>query len=108
MTLRELFEEGKKQITLGEMHEALSTFRIILEKNPGNEEVRKYMTQCLVSLRGTVDTLYQRGQRAYSNEEYETAVDLFTRVIAIDPDHKSAQEYLQRSNDRLKALEQLR
>ena len=108
MSLRELFEEGKKQLGLGEMHEALSTFKIVLEKNPGNEEAKMYMAQCLVSLRGTVDTLYQQGQRAYSNEEYETAIDLFTRVVAIDPDHKSAQEYLQRSIDRLKALEQLR
>jgi tetratricopeptide (TPR) repeat protein len=108
LTLRELIEEGKNQLVRGETHEALSAFRIVLEKNPGNDEAKKYVAQCLASLRSTVDTLYQKGQRAYSNEEYETAIDLFTRVISIDPDHKSAQEYLQRSNDRLKALEQLR
>jgi tetratricopeptide (TPR) repeat protein len=108
LTLRELLEEGKKQLAHGETHEALSAFRIVLEKNPDNDEAKKYVAQCLTSLRSTVDTLYQKGQRAYSNEEYETAIGLFTRVITIDPDHKSAQEYLQRSNDRLKALEQLR
>jgi len=107
LSLRELIEEGKKQLALGKMQDALSAFKLVLERDPMNDEAKKYAAQCLASLRNTVDELYQNGQHAYSNEEYETAIDLFTRVLAIDPNHKTAQEYLQRANDKLKALEQL-
>lgn len=108
LTLRELIEEGKRQLAIGGTVEALSAFRRVLEKDPSNAEAKKYVMQCQVSLKSIVNDLYQEAQHAYSNEEYETAIDLLNRVLTIEPDNKTAQEYYVRANERLKALEQLR
>jgi tetratricopeptide (TPR) repeat protein len=107
LTIRVLLEEGQKQLTLGNVQDALGAFRLVLEKDPSNGEAKKNVTLCLAALRNTVADLYQEGLHAYSNEEYETAIDLFTRVLTIEPGHKTAPEYLQRANEKLRALEQL-
>jgi len=55
-------------------------------------------------LKITVDRMWQQGFSLFSAESYSRAIRIFDEILAIDPTHKNAQIYKQKSHDKLKAL----
>jgi hypothetical protein len=49
-----------------------------------------------------VAALYKKGFQQFMNEEYSTAEKTFKQVLAADPGHAKAKEYLGKTRDRLK------
>jgi tetratricopeptide (TPR) repeat protein len=50
-------------------------------------------------------SIYSDSVASYNEEDYETARDGFRSVIRIDPDYEQAQAYLEKANNKIRALE---
>jgi type II secretory pathway component GspD/PulD (secretin)/Tfp pilus assembly protein PilF len=48
-----------------------------------------------------IESLYDRARGAYSDEDYEGAIDLVEKVLAEEPEHRRARSLLEKSTERL-------
>ena len=51
-----------------------------------------------------IEKLYKRGVSLFTSEKYDEALNIFKRVLALDPNHVGAKEYKKRTEARLKVL----
>ena len=51
-----------------------------------------------------IDGLYRTGVKQYMSEEYDKAIATFKKILKSDPGNSRAQEYLKKSQDRLKKI----
>jgi tetratricopeptide (TPR) repeat protein len=51
-----------------------------------------------------IEKLYKRGVSLFTSEKYDEALNVFKRVLALDPNHVGAKEYKKRTEARLKVL----
>ncbi len=52
-----------------------------------------------------IDTLFNKGVSYFTEEKYDDALKMFRHVLALNPNHASAQDYKNRTEARIKALE---
>lgn len=51
-----------------------------------------------------IENLYKRGVSLFTSEKYDEALNVFKRVLALNPNHVGAKEYKKRTEARLKVL----
>lgn len=106
--IAELIESAKSDYLAGRYIEAIQVFDSVLEKAPDNEEARELREMCQKNLTDQVDAIFNQGIRLYTEEKYQLAIREFDRILGVNPSHKGAQEYKQRAQERLQALESLK
>jgi len=101
-----MFKRGKKLYQQKNYERALAEFYRILALNPAHRQAPKYVDRCSKyiakerrqAIKLAVDeTVYQRGRKYYETREYEKALDEFTETLEVNPDHREAQRYQQKT-----------
>ena len=100
-------ESAKSEYLSGRYIQALSIFNTLLEKDPNNQEAIELKALCQKNLSDQVDEIFNSGIRLYTDEKYELAIAEFEKILNVNDSHKGAQEYKQRAQERLKALDNL-
>lgn len=67
----------------------------------GYKATDSYMTKINNNLAGRIGIYYNNGVAHYDKGNYRTAIDEFSKVLAINPSHGNAQEYRQRAQQKL-------
>jgi len=92
----------------GELYAAIRYYQLALDANQQHSQSRKHLTGVREGLSSEVDTLIEAGRNQFRNEDLQPALDLWRRVLLIDPDNARAQAYVARAERQLQNLEQLR
>ncbi|MBV6493912.1 MAG: hypothetical protein LDLANPLL_01936 [Turneriella sp.] len=71
-------------------------------------EARDELVRTRNSLRHNLPSLVQAGENAYNNKKYKECIQQMTIVLAVDPEHRVAQAYIQKSKSRMKAIKAIR
>ncbi|MFQ5417382.1 MAG: tetratricopeptide repeat protein [Myxococcota bacterium] len=71
-------------------------------------EARGHLRAMRRRLSGGVDSLIEAGRNAYREEDLQTALELWTRALLIDPRNERARAYVDRARRQLQNLERLR
>ena len=89
----QLQEQGNDAAAIGE-------FR----KIPNYRDTNARIEALNQKLKVAVERMWQQGFSLFSAESYSRAIRIFDEILAIDPAHKNAQVYKQKSQEKLKAL----
>ncbi len=102
-----LLERGRSYYERGDYLNARSTFRQLLQKEPYNNDARNYLDRIEAELSERCEELFNLGMAKYTEANYEEAIEEWRKILAIDPEHKSAKEYIQKAEQRLEALKKI-
>lgn len=102
-----LLERGRSYYERGDYLNARSTFRQILQKEPYNSDARNYLDRIEAELSERCEELFNLGMVKYTEANYEEAIEEWRKILVIDPEHKSAKEYIQKAEQRLEALKKI-
>lgn len=80
----------------------------LAEMTPKDGEVDRQRTRLQAAVQTEVVRLFEEGVSLYSRGEFEKAVARWQRVLELDPDHRAADESLQRARRVLERVERLR
>lgn len=92
----------------GDFINARLTFRQVLERDPGNKTAGESIKRCTEELQNKMEELFNLGMLSYAEGEYDAAITTWTSILKIDPEHKSALEYIQKARERLDALSRIK
>lgn len=101
---------GFGQVALGDSDGATRSFIALLARDAGHtldtgEVSPKILAHFDQAKPAYIEQRFQAGKARYRNEEYAPASVVFDEVLALDPDHLPAQEYLEMATERLSLLE---
>lgn len=87
---------------------ARATFQQVVDREPENINARELLKRCNDELNSKIEELFNIGMISYAEGEYDSAIATWTSILNIDPDHKSAREYIQKARERLDALNRIK
>jgi len=116
----EFYRKGKAYLKEGKYAQALVQFQEVLTiipdypraltaiENVKEEMKRKEREEELARIEAErkareerIATLFKKGQALYKREEYRKAMEILHQVLALDPEHKGAQDYLKKIEKKL-------
>jgi len=107
ISLDKLLERGRSFYEKGDYLNARTTFRQILQNDPLNSDARNYLDRIEADLSERCEELFNLGMVKYTEANYEEAIEEWRKILAINPEHKSAKEYIQKAEERLEALKKI-
>jgi len=105
--IKKLLGKGIRHFQRKEYKKAMGYFQQVLNIQPMHTLATEYLERTQMALREQVKHYLRLGVRHYSEEEYYSALDMFNKVLELDPSNKSAQEYKSRIQKKLAALRKL-
>lgn len=90
------------------LKDALTYYEQLLTREPKNQLVESRVQECRRRLRFFNEDTFNRAVSLYAAENYSEASARLKQVLAIDPDHLQAMEYLNKSEQRRQAVEALK
>ena len=51
-----------------------------------------------------IKNLYDQGVEAYKNEDYKTSIEILTRLLELDPEHRGGRRYLERASAKIESV----
>jgi tetratricopeptide (TPR) repeat protein len=105
--------EGQYQMALsaergGDPYAAIGHDLRALRLDPGNGRARAHLAALRQRLAPEVGPLLESGRAHYQQEDLQSALDQWRRVLLIDPENAQARDYVARAELLLQNLEQLR
>jgi len=95
--LRPAYERGVDYFGRGDFKGAIGEWKGVWKENPIFENVADYLIKA-----------YQYcGMELYANHKYEEALEIWERILLIDPDNAKAHRYIKRTKEELSSLEGL-
>jgi len=79
-----------------------------LRADPNHKQAQTHLTLMRQRLAGSVEVLVEAGRTAYRDEDLQTALDLWSRALLVDPKNERVRAYVDRAQHQLQNLEQLR
>lgn len=109
----EIRAEGHYQNALaaerrGDLYDAIEHDQRALRLNPRHAAALRHVRALRARLAPDVEPLLAQGRVHFQDEELQSALDDWRRVLLIDPDNSQAREYTARAELLLQNLEQLR
>jgi tetratricopeptide (TPR) repeat protein len=102
LVLDQNYQRGVMLCKQGNYYDARTVLNQVTIAEPGYKETGRYLNKINQALGSQAKNLYNSGVVAYSQGNYEAAINDFNKVLAINPGHTNAQEYLQRTQNKLK------
>ncbi len=98
----------------GDYAAAMKWWQKVIELDPANAEATAALANLKERLdvskkqqkilRERIEELFRRGTTFFIAEMYDRALEAFDEILALDPNHKSAQTYKKRTEVRIKAI----
>jgi tetratricopeptide (TPR) repeat protein len=92
----------------GNFYAAISHDMRALEANPKHRGARRHLNEMRSRLAGGVGSLIEAGRSAYRDEDLQTALELWSRAVLVDPENERARAYVDRAKHQIQNLERLR
>lgn len=92
----------------GDFYDAIRQDQRALVANPKHAGAKRHLRNLRRRLSGSSGALIEAGRRAYREEDLQTALELWSRVLLIEPDNQRARAYADRAQRQLQNLERLR
>jgi tetratricopeptide (TPR) repeat protein len=83
----------------GKFAEALKEYRQTLLLDPVNSIANNGIEKCRTKLKDLTDSFMKQGIEQFNNHDYMKSVDTFNKVLDVDPDYKTANEYIAKAQD---------
>ncbi|MBA7484336.1 Cell division coordinator CpoB [subsurface metagenome] len=88
------FSLGEKYYKKGDLISARAMFEDIITLNPDHQGAKDYISRIENTFGEVVDSIFVRGVSYYEQANYIKAVDEMEKVLALNPDHQEAKEYI--------------
>jgi len=103
--IKEHFEQGKKYFYNGQILKAYSEFKNVLSVSPGHKGARDFMSRIEVSVEGAevtkdIANFFTLGENYYRKGDLVSARAMFEDIIALNPDHQGAKDYISKIEQR--------
>jgi tetratricopeptide (TPR) repeat protein len=82
----------------------MNALQILTKVKKGSEKVEPYVTRAGAMVKNLVDIFYKEGLQFYGQQKLQEAIEKWNIVVEIDPHHRKAKEYIQKSRNLLEAL----
>lgn len=92
----------------GELYDAIRQDQRALGANAKHVGAKRHLRNIRRRLSGSSGALIEAGRQAYREEDLQTALEIWSRVLLIDPDNQRAHAYADRARLQLQNLERLR
>jgi tetratricopeptide (TPR) repeat protein len=92
----------------GNLYAAIRHDQHALAADPNHAAAQRHLQAIRQRLAGSVDGLIEVGRDAYREEDLQTALELWSKAVLIDPGNQRAQAYVKRARRQLQNLERLR
>lgn len=97
--IKEHFERGKKYFHNGEILKAHREFKNILLVSPGHKGARDFISRIEVSVEEVevakdIANFFSQGEKYYKKGDLVSARAMFEEIIALNPDHQEARDYI--------------
>jgi len=92
----------------GDLYNAIRLDERALKANSHHQAAARHLKNIRLRLLGSAGALIEAGRRAYREEDLQTALELWERVLLIDPGNQRARAYANRAELQLQNLERLR
>jgi hypothetical protein len=92
----------------GDLYDAIRQDQRALKANARHAGAKRHLKTLRRRLSGSSGALIEAGRRAYREEDLQTALELWSKVLLIDPDNQRARAYSDRAKRQLQNLERLR
>ncbi|MBN2071084.1 MAG: PorV/PorQ family protein [Candidatus Krumholzibacteriota bacterium] len=93
--LRLIYEKGAEYFKNGKFDRAIVEWEKVWHGYPGSEQIGEYLVKAY---------LY-RGMELYTMHDYEEALEIWGRILKVDPDNEKAIRYIRRTKEELSSLE---
>ena len=103
--IRALLAAGKEFFAKGEYQEALNNFEAILALDPNHAEANDFMArlQQISAQAEMIDKLLVEAEFYLKREKFEQAIEIYTRILGLDPANKNASRGLQKAQRSMEA-----
>ena len=97
--IKEHFERGKKYFNNGQLLNAHREFKTILLVSPGHKGARDFISRIEVSVEEVevakdIANFFSLGEKYYKKGDLISARAMFEEIIALNPDHQQAKDYI--------------
>jgi|GEM_PF-1915002 len=108
ISLKNLASQGEKYFQKGDYINAQKIFSQILAKNPENKTALTYLRDSENKIKKRIEELFNEGMINYSEGDYNAAIQVWNRILKLDPYNSSTLEYIQKATERLRALDSIK
>ncbi|HOJ50517.1 MAG TPA: tetratricopeptide repeat protein [Spirochaetota bacterium] len=86
----------------------LSTYKYLkLIEDSNYKETNKILDEIEEIVNKTLDNMFKEGFNLYTNGDYKEALNIFEKILSINPEHKEALYYKENSIKKIKVLESM-
>ncbi|MCX8123388.1 MAG: tetratricopeptide repeat protein [Spirochaetes bacterium] len=107
-TINEMYVNGEKAYTKGDLITAYRLFKRVDNEEPGYRNTTSYLSVIKSKLEANINTYYQNGITYYEQDNFEAAIAEWDKVLLVDPEHQKAREYRERAVAKLELQKTLR
>jgi tetratricopeptide (TPR) repeat protein len=100
--IRKLVEKGLVDLKNEQYGSAYRAFSEVLTLDAGNDRAKEFREQARQLLEKQVQPIYDEGVRLYEANQLTGAVERFTRVLSLYPDHAPTKQFMVKARDRLR------
>ncbi len=108
----EQFEDALTAFSAGRYGDAVELLNALLEKQPDHEEARKLlrraqrrMTPLTDEEKNEIRRLYIEGMKNFTKKDFNAAIEIWRRILEIDPDNESVRKNIEEAEQRIRKLE---
>ena len=102
------FSLGEKYYKKGDLISARAMFEDIIALNPDHQGAKDYINRIEQRFGEVVDSIFVKGVSYYEQANYPKAVDEMKKVLALNPDHQEAKEYVTLIGNKQRKLEKIK
>jgi len=102
------FSLGEKYYEKGDLISARAMFENIIALNPDHQGAKDYINRIENTFGEVVDSIFVRGVSYYEQANYPKALDEMEKVLALNPEHQEAKEYISLIENKQSELERIR
>lgn len=106
--IADLSKQGRRKYEQERYADAAAIYRRILRMEPRHSSALVELERTQEDLNNLVETHFNHGIDLYTRDDYQAAIGELERVLALQPDHPGAQEYIQQAKERIRALRSLK
>ncbi|MBC7186013.1 MAG: tetratricopeptide repeat protein [Calditrichaeota bacterium] len=103
--VQKLVDQAQQAMAKGNLAEALRLFTQVVETDPSHAGAKRGIKECQERMASLAEEYFNRGMALYAEEDYRSAIELWNKVLEINPNHNGAREYKKKAQEQLRALE---
>ena len=104
LSLDQLKKTAEAYFQNGKYREAFEHYSKIVERIPNDKSIQQKLKDCEEKLNTEIEEKFNAGMVNYSEGDYQEAINKWNKVLELDPNHKSALDYINKASERLKIL----